>query len=224
MASTPARTSPGAADSLATVHAASALIGRVVPGRAGEFRLALIPADSGRDVFEVAAAGDTVILRGSSGIALASALDWYLQHAAGINISTPLEPVMLPHPLPAVTQSVRAHHTVPRPLLLQLLHLLLQHGLVGLAAVGADDRLDGAQGHQPPARRHRTGSGLARRAHATSDFQRQADRRFPGGPGIPAVGLDGQHRRARRARCPRAGSTPTSHWNGRSSRASASWA
>ena len=67
MASTPARTSPGAADSLATVHAASALIGRVVPGRAGEFRLALIPADSGRDVFEVAAAGDTVILRGSSG-------------------------------------------------------------------------------------------------------------------------------------------------------------
>ena len=82
------------------------------------------------------------------------------------------------------------------PLLLQLLHVLLQYGVVGLGGMAADDRLDGAQGDQHAAGRYRPGGDLATGA-ARSRLQRQAHRRLPGRPRVPAVGLDGKYRRAR---------------------------
>lgn len=83
-----------------------ALIDRVLPGRAGEFTLAVIPDSAGLDVFEVDQASSRVVLRGSSGVALASALNWYLEEVAGVSVSLPLQPVYL-EALPAVPARVR---------------------------------------------------------------------------------------------------------------------
>lgn len=86
--------------------AASALIDRVIPGHSGDFELASIPDSAGHDVFEVAVSGPRIVLRGSSGVAIASALNWYLEQVAGVNVSLPLQPVQLTT-LPAVTTPVR---------------------------------------------------------------------------------------------------------------------
>ena len=88
-------------------RAASALITRVVPGRSGSFMVEQIAADSGRDVFEVESQGERIVLRGSSGVAVASALNWYLEHVAGITIAIPLRPVALPDPAPRVPARAR---------------------------------------------------------------------------------------------------------------------
>jgi alpha-N-acetylglucosaminidase len=89
------------------LRAAEALVARVVHEAASCFALELIPPADGLDVFELEAYGGTVVLRGSSGVALASALHWYLRHVAGVNVSHPLEPVRLTSPLPAVPRRVR---------------------------------------------------------------------------------------------------------------------
>ena len=86
--------------------AARSLVARVVPTNAANFEVAAIPDSAGRDVFEVASVGSRVMLRGSSGVAIASALNWYLEHVAGVNASLPLKPIALPTPLPRVTAPV----------------------------------------------------------------------------------------------------------------------
>ncbi|CAN5379231.1 alpha-N-acetylglucosaminidase [soil metagenome] len=86
--------------------AAAALIERVVPGHARDFTLAAIPDSAGLDVFEVDHDGSRIALRGSSGVAIASALDWYLEHVAGVNVSLPLAPVRFAT-LPPVSARVR---------------------------------------------------------------------------------------------------------------------
>ena len=87
--------------------AARALIARVVPGSASHFSVAAIPDSAGNDVFEVERAGERVMLRGSSGVAIASALNWYLENVAGVNASLPLKPIALPSPLPMPAERVR---------------------------------------------------------------------------------------------------------------------
>ena len=89
------------------VHAASSLIKRVVPAQAQYFVVEQIPADAALDVFEVESRGDRVVLRGSNGVAIASALNWYLEHVAGITIAIPLRPVAIAVPLPRVSAKVR---------------------------------------------------------------------------------------------------------------------
>jgi alpha-N-acetylglucosaminidase len=88
------------------LQAAAALVERVVPGRSGDFAIAAILASAGLDVFEVAQVGDKVALRGSSGVAIASALNWYLEHAARVNVQLPLKPIHLAA-LPRVTAPIR---------------------------------------------------------------------------------------------------------------------
>jgi alpha-N-acetylglucosaminidase len=87
--------------------AARALVARVVPTNAAAFEVAGIPDSAGHDAWEVESRGETVMLRGSSGVAIASALNWYLEHVAGVNASLPLKPIALPSPLPRVLAKVR---------------------------------------------------------------------------------------------------------------------
>jgi alpha-N-acetylglucosaminidase len=86
--------------------AISALVDRVVPGHARDFTVEVIPDSAGLDVFEVDQDAGHVVLRGSSGVALASALNWYLEHVAGVSVSLPLQPIHL-GTLPAVPARVR---------------------------------------------------------------------------------------------------------------------
>ena len=87
--------------------AARALVARVIPSNASAFDVAAIPDTAGHDVFEVESRGNHIELRGSSGVAIASALNWYLEHVAGVNASLPLQPIALRSPLPRVPAKVR---------------------------------------------------------------------------------------------------------------------
>lgn len=99
---------PGAASAQSDpLDAARGLVGRVVPDAAAHFRVAAIPVEDGHDVFEVEGTGGDVVLRGSSGVAVASALRWYLENVVGMNLSIPVQPISLPDPLPAVPAKVR---------------------------------------------------------------------------------------------------------------------
>lgn len=91
--------------------AARALVGRIVPGSKALFTIEAIPDSAGHDVFEVEGRGGRVVLRGSSGVSIASALNWYLENVAGINASLPLKPFTLPALLPPVKAAV--HRTTP---------------------------------------------------------------------------------------------------------------
>jgi alpha-N-acetylglucosaminidase len=86
--------------------AARALIARVVPGHLHNFVVEAIPSAGEHDLFEVESRGGLIVLRGSTGVAIASALNWYLEHVAGVTISLPLKPVTLAS-LPAVEARVR---------------------------------------------------------------------------------------------------------------------
>ncbi len=88
------------------LNAAAALVARVVPGHAQRFTLAAIPDSAGLDVFEVESRNDRIVLRGSSGVAIASALNWYLEHVAGVEVTIPLRPIYLVAPLPVVAAKV----------------------------------------------------------------------------------------------------------------------
>lgn len=95
-----------ASDRPVDLTAAAALIERVIPGHSRDFRLVAIPDSNGLDVFEVDHDARRIVLRGSSGVAIASALNWYLENVVGVNASLPLQPIRLAT-LPAVAAKVR---------------------------------------------------------------------------------------------------------------------
>lgn len=85
-------------DPAAAVHG---LIQRLLPAESGSFALEVIPADAGRDVFEIETRDGKVILRGNDGVSLASALNWYLKYHCQCHHSfTGGSQLQLPKPLP----------------------------------------------------------------------------------------------------------------------------
>src|SRR5512144_3063275 len=68
-------------------EAASAMIARLLPGQADGFAVEIIPVAQGRDVFEIESRGGKVVLRGNNGVAVASALNWYLRYYCHSQIS-----------------------------------------------------------------------------------------------------------------------------------------
>ncbi len=88
--------------------AARALIQRVISQQATDFKVEIIPADTGLDVFEVESAGGKNVLRGNNTVSVASALNWYLKNDCHCDMSWHCGDQMnLPEPLPAVLEKVR---------------------------------------------------------------------------------------------------------------------
>jgi alpha-N-acetylglucosaminidase len=82
--------------------AAAALIARVLPTRAAEFDVQIIPpADHGADVFEVepGPAGH-VVLRGNNGVSVATAFNWYLKYSCRCQLTWCGDQLNVPTPLP----------------------------------------------------------------------------------------------------------------------------
>lgn len=102
-----ARIANTAADTAAARHAAEALIRRILPVRAGSFRVEMIPAEKNADVFVLESQGGKIVLRGSSPIAIASALNWYLKYDCHCQLSWDGDNLALPKTLPPVAQPVR---------------------------------------------------------------------------------------------------------------------
>lgn len=89
-------------------QAARGLIERLIPKQAEKFVVVTIPAENGRDVFEVESRGGKIILRGNDGVSVASALNWYLQNECRCDISWNCgDQLNLPKALPVVPEKVR---------------------------------------------------------------------------------------------------------------------
>lgn len=97
------------ADANADANAAplAGLLQRLLPEHAARFVVEPIAAEVGRDgfgrdVFEIESVGDKLVLRGSSGVAQAGALNWFLKYACQCHISWDSVQLNLPDPLPQV--------------------------------------------------------------------------------------------------------------------------
>jgi len=86
-------------------EAARDVIQRLLPQRAAEFVVETIPAELGKDVFEIESRGGKVVLRGNNGVAITSALNHYLKHSCQCDISWCGDQLQLPAKLPVVTET-----------------------------------------------------------------------------------------------------------------------
>lgn len=83
------------------------LLGRLLPRQADWFALEIMAQDPGGDVFEIEGRDGKVILRGNNGVALASALNWYLKYYCHAHVSWCGSQLRLPPSPPAVPEKVR---------------------------------------------------------------------------------------------------------------------
>jgi alpha-N-acetylglucosaminidase len=87
------------------------LIKRVLKEHAVHFETSFIPQEKGKDVFELESKNGMILLKGSNGLSIASALNYYLQNYAHCDISWNGTNLNLPSPLPVVKEKV--HKTTP---------------------------------------------------------------------------------------------------------------
>ena len=88
-------------------QAAERLIRRVVPAHVQQFKVVAIPADNGKDVFEIESERRQIILRGNSPVSVASALNWYLKYYCYVQRSWCGDQMNLRPKLPMVPKKVR---------------------------------------------------------------------------------------------------------------------
>ena len=87
--------------------AADAFVRRIVGERAGAFIVEYIPAIGGKDVFELESRRGKIVLRGSNGLSVGSALNYYLRSYCHSFISWDGVDLRLPSVLPVVGSRVR---------------------------------------------------------------------------------------------------------------------
>ncbi|MEO7292408.1 MAG: alpha-N-acetylglucosaminidase, partial [Ginsengibacter sp.] len=82
------------------------LIKRVLPKHANHFTIGFISKEDDKDVFEIESKADKIILRGSNGVSIASALNYYLKNYAHCQITWNGTNLNIPNPLPIVIEKV----------------------------------------------------------------------------------------------------------------------
>ncbi len=93
------------------LQSAQALIKRVIPLHAQSFLVESLPQKTGNDVFEIESSGNKIILRGNNGVAISSALYYYLTNYAHCQITWNGTNLNLPGKLPVV--STKVHKSSP---------------------------------------------------------------------------------------------------------------
>jgi len=96
----------GKTDSAAPA-AARELVQRLLPRHADRFEFEVVPAEQGRDVFEIESRGSQVVIRGNTAGSMATGLNWYLNRFCDCHVSLHGRQLDLPDPLPIVTTKVR---------------------------------------------------------------------------------------------------------------------
>ena len=66
-----------------------------------------VPRADGLDVFELESSQGKIVVRGSTGVAIASGLNWYLKHYCHAHVSWSGQQLKLPDPLPLLETKVR---------------------------------------------------------------------------------------------------------------------
>jgi len=91
--------------------AANAFLQRVLKERSPSFDAQFIPQEKGKDVFEIESQNNKVILRGSNGVSVASALNYYLKNYCHCLITWNGSNLKMPAVLPSV--KIKIHRTTP---------------------------------------------------------------------------------------------------------------
>lgn len=81
-------------------EAAQGLLSRLLPEHQDHFVFESIPPEEDRDVYEIEGRDGKIVLRGSTGVAMASALNAYLKHNCHASVSLRGNQLALPDPLP----------------------------------------------------------------------------------------------------------------------------
>lgn len=89
------------------VHPGIALLQRVIPQHTRYFIIESLSTDSHIDVFEIESRKNKIVLRGNNGVAVASALYYYLREYAHCQITWNGSNLNLPKVLPPVPQKIR---------------------------------------------------------------------------------------------------------------------
>ncbi|HNX53403.1 MAG TPA: alpha-N-acetylglucosaminidase [Pontiellaceae bacterium] len=106
-------------------EAVKALIQRMTPGCADRFAVEFIPPADGKDVYEIESGEPgRIVLRGSSGVAAASAYYHYLKEFCRCHVSWNGDQLNLPAVLPAVSRKIR----VVSPVQTRLAYNYCTHG------------------------------------------------------------------------------------------------
>jgi len=95
------------AETSSAITAAEGLLARTVPELVGKVVFTEIPAEGGKDVFELQTKDGRIIVSGNNGVSMASGLHWYLKHYCRCQISLRASQLKLPIPLPQITERVR---------------------------------------------------------------------------------------------------------------------
>jgi alpha-N-acetylglucosaminidase len=103
--------SPVWATAQLNVTASKALVQRILPQHARNFVIESLPATGGKDVFEIESRGNKIVLRGNNGVAVASALYYYLQEYGHCQVTWNGVNLQLPTTLPPVETII--HKTTP---------------------------------------------------------------------------------------------------------------
>jgi alpha-N-acetylglucosaminidase len=82
------------------------LIGRIIPREAAKFSVEPMSFENGKDVFEIESRNNKIILRGNSGVAIASALYYYLTEFCNCQVTWNGTNLNLPKQLPVVNKKI----------------------------------------------------------------------------------------------------------------------
>jgi len=102
---------PVAVSAQFNAKASYGLIQRIVPQQATRFIVEQVPAENGKDIFEIESRGNKIVLRGSNGVSVASALYHYLTAYCHCQITWNGTNLKLPATLPVIKQKV--HKATP---------------------------------------------------------------------------------------------------------------
>ncbi len=83
------------------------LIARIIPRQANRFIIQKIPAEKDKDIFEIETVNHKIVLRGDNGVAIASALYYYLNESCHAQITWNGTNLTLPATLPLPTKKTR---------------------------------------------------------------------------------------------------------------------
>jgi alpha-N-acetylglucosaminidase len=93
------------------ITVSKALLQRTVPKHAAQFLIELTPQQNKKDVFEIESRNNKIVLRGNNGVAIASALYYYLNEYCHAQITWNGTNLHLPNILPAVKTKI--HKATP---------------------------------------------------------------------------------------------------------------
>ncbi|MEJ2703280.1 MAG: alpha-N-acetylglucosaminidase TIM-barrel domain-containing protein, partial [Sedimentisphaerales bacterium] len=97
---------PGREDAKASASA-SRLLERFLPGYADRFTFEVTAPVYGRDVFEIDSQNGKVVIRGDTGVAMATGVNWYLKYYCHCQVAWNGGRISVPDPLPQVQPKVR---------------------------------------------------------------------------------------------------------------------